>query len=141
MTAGNLKRRKNIQGKKSGTRSTRAIEKGGTTSLGLDRADLERYTLKDRLIHARIGEEFKIRFRDNEEGGYEWTVQQPDSVLELVREEYKAPGIRNDGTSEKLVTFRAVEPGRVNIRAEHRKAWEVMPIDSHNFEVEVSLRP
>lgn len=140
MTVGNLKRKKNVQGKKSGLHNSRATgNPGGSASL--DRSELERYTLKDRLIRARLGEEFKIRFRDIEEGGYEWTVQQPDSVLVLVREEYKAPGSRKDGTSEKLVTFRAVEPGRVNIRAEHRKAAEVMPVDSHNFEVQVSHRP
>jgi inhibitor of cysteine peptidase len=94
--------------------------------------------------------QFAIKIKSNPTTGYSWSVQEitPGDLVKFIQVKTEAPGDREDSQAPllgaptyEILTFEALNPGKVEIRLKYRRPWEndVAPIKTHK--VFVSIEP
>lgn len=96
------------------------------------------YTNQDRLITARVGDEFVIAREANATTGYTWHADFDPSFLALADNQLSpaGPGLGSGGMQR--LRFRALAPGDGGLRLSKRRSSDPSPVEEVEFRVQVS---
>ena len=96
------------------------------------------YTKKDSKIIVSAGEPFTIQLEGNPTTGYEWELQVDNDKLQVIDQQFQAPGTTNvGGGGQEQFTLKPVKKGAATVRALYKRAWEREPIEEKKFIVEI----
>jgi inhibitor of cysteine peptidase len=98
-----------------------------------------------REVELMAGETFQVSLPENPTTGYRWTVYGSSATLVgLEKEEYDAPGedparpmLGRGGT--RVLTFKAAEPGAVELVLRLRRSWEKESEFAASFSVKLKI--
>ena len=93
----------------------------------------------DTEIQLADGERFEVRLPENASTGYQWSVARLSDAVELVDDDFVAPGTMVPGAQgEHRFTFVARGSGGGRVVLELRRSWEQQAEPEQRFEVGVS---
>jgi inhibitor of cysteine peptidase len=95
------------------------------------------YSISQRRIAAKIGEEFSIALDANPTTGYEWSVTIDGSAVQLASRALERGGSGIGAGAVERVTLRPLRKGTATVRFALGRAWEKKPIEQHTVEVAV----
>ena len=96
------------------------------------------YANEDRLITARVGEEFVIALAADATTGYTWHADFNPSFLAPADDQLSPAGPGFGSAGMQRVRFRALAPGNGCLRLSKRRSSDPSPVEKVEFRVQVS---
>jgi predicted secreted protein len=89
-------------------------------------------------VRVAAGERFAVRLETNPSTGYLWHPEVDDIYLELIEQTFEPDGEAVGAAGYEVCSFRALASGETQVSLEYRRPWEQEPIQTRQFQVEIS---
>lgn len=104
---------------------------------------LKEYTSPSQPIELKVGESFMITLESNPTTGYKWESGFDQSLLKLVKSEYKQdaskPGMVGVGGREQF-TFAGLKAGDAQVKMTYKRPWEQQSADAKVLTFTVKIK-
>lgn len=98
---------------------------------------MKRYEDPRGPIEATAGETLTIVLPANPTTGYNWQVETDEDYLILVSQEFEPMGAGVGAGGREAFQFRALRPGKTDVRFHYRRPWETQPIETRHHRVRI----
>lgn len=104
---------------------------------------IKEYTSPSQPIEVKVGESFMLTLESNPTTGYKWEAGFDQSLLKLVKSEFKQdaskPGMVGVGGKEQF-TFEGLKGGDAQVKLTYKRPWEPQSADAKVLTFTVKIK-